>query len=566
MGTTVKSDPLAFATLNSFIEPYQASGRTDSAALLIWFLETIYRLDSTEAQDAVCDKRGDLGIDALDVRDDQNEIVLFQAKRKEKLPGTLGDSDLKNFVGALHQFDSEASVKKIVATTTNSDLKRLLIEQDVANKISKGYSLRPIFVCNIAANNDAAKYIVHAESSGFDIDLWDLGRLEPVLKQLSKEWFVDSPVSLKLNSSKLFLEGKKSAPTLVYAAVSAKELVKLPGIADTRIFAQNVRLGLGSTRVNKEILETIRKTSEHKTFLTFHNGLTIVAKDIKISSGGLQLNNYSVCNGCQSLSAFYENRSELTNGLEVLVRIVKVGNDRRLPELIAYRTNNQNAITLRDLSANDASQVRLKAEFDGLFGDLATYVIKQGETSPTPALMNEQAGRMLMSLYVREPWSAHQKYKIFGELESSIFGYGRNAYHIWLSQLIMKSVEDRLSTITHERVRKYTLTRFVALYLVGEILREEDAGSKLLNDPSPYLSTLKNKTTKEKKVLQSIEEQVEFVLTEVNFFIDDHGGDTFDYKSEFKSPTSVKRLRSEVMKAYIKDKRMGRINAFSLPR
>ncbi len=516
-------------------------------------------------QDAVCDKRGDLGIDALDVRDDQNEIVLFQAKRKEKLPGTLGDTDLKNFVGALHQFHSEESVREIIRTTTNTDLKRLLNEHDIADKIARGYSIKPIFVCNIAANDDAAKYLKHAKSAGFDIDLWDLVRLEPVLKQLSKEWFVDSPITVKLNGNKLFIEGTKSAPSLIYAAIPAKQLVKLPGIADTRIFAQNVRLGLGSTRVNKEILETIRKKGEHKNFLTFHNGLTIVAKDAEITGNSLRLNNYSVCNGCQSLTAFYENRNELTDGLEVLVRIVKVGDDRRLPELIAYRTNNQNAITLRDLSANDASQVRLKAEFDDLFGDVATYIIKQGESSLIPALPNELAGRMLMSLYVGEPWSAHQKYKIFGDLESAIFGYDRSAYHVRLSQLIMELIDDHLSDITHERVRKYTLTKYIALYLVGEVLREETSGIRLLKDPSPYLTTKKTKNPEEGKVLGLIDTQVEFVLTELNFFIEERGGDTFDYKTEFKSPNQVKKLRTEVIKAYTKDKRMSRLNPFTLP-
>jgi hypothetical protein len=252
--------------------------------------------------------------------------------------------------------------------------------------------------------------------------------------------------------------------------------------------------------------------------------------------------------------------------MEVLVRIVKVGDDRRLPELIAYRTNNQNAITLRDLSANDASQVRLKAEFDELFGDVATYIIKQGETSTTKPLPNEFAGRMLMSLYVGEPWSAHQKYKIFGDLESAIFGYDRTAYHIRLSQLIMESIDENLSDITHERVRKYTLTKYIALYLVGEVLKEETAGVRLLKDPSPYLSTKKSKNPKESKVMKSVDAQVEFVLTEINFYIDDHGGDAFDYKSEFKSPTQVKRLRTEVMKAYTKDKRMSRLNPFSLPK
>ena len=63
-----------------------------------------------------------MGIDALTVNDDSEEIVLFQAKRKEKLPTTLGDSDLKAFVGALAQFKDKESIERLIAATENPEL------------------------------------------------------------------------------------------------------------------------------------------------------------------------------------------------------------------------------------------------------------------------------------------------------------------------------------------------------------------------------------------------------------------------------------------------------------
>lgn len=101
MTKNIHSDPADFNKLAEFVKPYEATGRTESAALLIRFLETIFRLDETEAQDAVCDRKNDVGIDAVAVRDDENEAVLFQARRKQKLPATLGDGDLKEFVASL---------------------------------------------------------------------------------------------------------------------------------------------------------------------------------------------------------------------------------------------------------------------------------------------------------------------------------------------------------------------------------------------------------------------------------------------------------------------------------
>src|SRR5437870_6858780 len=169
MSRQAKSDPALFESLEKYARPYEARGRTQSAALLLWFLETVYRLDEVEAQDAVCDRKADAGFDALVADDVRQEIVVLQAKRREKLPATLGDTDLKEFVGSLTQLASEASARKLAATTENAELKRLLEDLDVPGKIAAGYRLRPIFVCNVAANVDAAAYLEHAKADGHDV-------------------------------------------------------------------------------------------------------------------------------------------------------------------------------------------------------------------------------------------------------------------------------------------------------------------------------------------------------------------------------------------------------------
>jgi len=437
-----RSDPKAFKQLEEAIAPYMAKGRTASASFLIWFLETVYRLDTVEAQDAVCDSRLDAGIDALIVNDNQREVVLFQAKRREKLPAALGDKDLKTFVGSLTQFRDPRILKEMERSTENIDLKRLLSTYSVAKKIEQGYTIRPIFVANVTANEHAEKYLESASHSGVAIDLWDLGRLAPILDQLEREWFIEQPITLRIADRKVFVQGSLTTPELVFAAIPATELVKLPGIDDTRLFAQNVRLGLGKTRVNKEIIESVKNKDEHSSFLRFHNGLTIVAKEVRVRGSQLHMNGYSVCNGCQSMLIFYDNRQDLTRDMEILVRVVRVEEGRAVAESIAYRTNNQNPISLRDLRSNADTQVQLKAEFDQLFGFDATYAIKSGELSPTEEFSNEYAGRLLLALYVGQPWSSHQKYRIFGNLEHQVFRYGITAANIRLTQLFAGVVQE----------------------------------------------------------------------------------------------------------------------------
>ncbi len=494
MPPRIYSDVGAFNQLKHAVTLHEAAGRTTSAAFLLWFLETIYRMDDVAAEDAVCDGPNDEGVDALAVDDDQRQIVLFQAKWKEQLPGTLGDTDLKKFVGSRTNFVDKSAVERLINTTSSIELKRLLINNHVSDKLGQGYDLHTIFITNVTADAAGRKYIAAAESAGTPLDVWDLNRLAPVLKQLAAvDWFVSQPAKLKLSPRKFFVDGLSTNPRMVVGAVPATELVRLPGISDTRIFAQNVRLSLGRTRVNKEIESSVEDKAEHNDFLTFHNGLTVVAQHLSVRGGRLTMSDYSVCNGCQSLMVFFNNSKRLTPNLEVIVRFVRIDAKRELAASIAYRTNNQNPVTLRDQSANDATQLHLKAEFDGYFGEEATYGIKSGfaPTFTTPPgvseLLNEAAGQLLLALYVGEPSSAHQKFRVFGNLRGKIFRYGVAAPHIRLAQLMTAEVASSLGGIADERIRKYGLTRFLVLYLVGEMLRQEDDGIKLLENPLPYL-------------------------------------------------------------------------------
>jgi AIPR protein len=566
MAKITKSDPEIFVELETLVRRFEAVGRAPTIALILWFLETVYRLDQVEAEDAVCDGPGDAGFDAIAADDLRREIIVFQGKRREKLPAMLGDVDLKALVGSLSQLSSRKAVEKLVSTTSNANLKHLLLEYDVAAKVGAGYRIRAIFVANVAANRDAINYLSHVEADGYFVDLWDLNRIQPVLEQLRRDWFVPEKVRLELNPRRLFHVGaSKNEPDLLYAAIRAAQLVRLPGIDDSRVFAQNVRLGLGGTRVNDDILESVKNKKEHRDFLTFHNGLTIVSKYITLRGKSLYLKEFSVCNGCQSLLTFYNNRKTLTEDLQVLVRIVRVGDDRRLPEVIAYRTNNQNPISLRDLSSNDTVQVRLKAEFDNLFGPKLNYVIKRGEVSGTEELPNEHAGRLLLALYVKEPWSAHQKYRIFGDLEGRIFNYHVTAANIRVAQLFYEQIPSRLTALENQRLARYGLTSFLTLYFLGELIRLSEDGRNLLDDPLPFLARGGTHNPMESKMLSQSASLIDWLVTELNYFVKGQGGEAYDYKREFKSPKAVEVIRDELLKAFEKDRYRGRATPFSAP-
>ena len=120
MAEKIKSSPAAFNRLEKLLKPYEKAGRNPSSDFLIWFLETIYRLDDVEARDAICDQSNDAGIDAITVDELSRSVVVFQSKRREKSDKTLGDTDLKAFVGSLKQFHGKKNVDALLKTATLS--------------------------------------------------------------------------------------------------------------------------------------------------------------------------------------------------------------------------------------------------------------------------------------------------------------------------------------------------------------------------------------------------------------------------------------------------------------
>jgi hypothetical protein len=116
----------------------------------------------------------------------------------------------------------------------------------------------------------------------------------------------------------------------------------MDGISDGSLFRENVRYTLGNTAVNRSIRTSIRNKQTHSNFVLFHNGVTILCTDVDTSvQGQLTVKNYSVVNGAQSLTSFYDEKARLTDDLRGLVKVVALRDDA-LARTITENSNNQN--------------------------------------------------------------------------------------------------------------------------------------------------------------------------------------------------------------------------------
>ena len=176
-------------------------------------------------------------------------------------------------------------------------------------------------------------------------------------------------------------------------------------------------------RLTRTSVASIDDSDEHKNFLLYHNGLTILCERIERNEDYITISGYSVVNGCQSLTSLYEHKAKITDDLRIMVRLIELRTDRELADQITHHSNNQNPINVRDLQSNSIVQRRLQKEFSVKYPQNVFYRIKRGErvTNAITVIDNDEAGRLLLAFDRRQPWSCHQTYRILNELHSEIF-------------------------------------------------------------------------------------------------------------------------------------------------
>jgi len=464
--------------LDSAFQPHEVGNRSASAAMLAWFLLNVERLDPELVPDALCDGSGDKGIDAIVVDDELSEITLYQGKRMTSPTKTQGDNDLKLLLGAAHYFATSETVRGLLNSKPNLELRRLLLRNDIENKIAAGYKVnRLVFVTN--SDLDAAGKSLEAAmiSQEPPLDIWHGNRLSAVAERVQRSDLRSESVTLRAASAPLEddLDGQAR---LAIALVPATELVKLPGIDDMTLFSRNVRLSAGNTRINKELTKTVVDAAEHKLFPASHNGITVLTLGLSTDGSDLKLDAVSVVNGCQSLLALYRNRKALTPELKLLVKVVELPDTgSSLSDVITYRANNQNAVNIRDQRSTDGIQLDLQRQVEAAFGQTFGYTIKVGEKLATDrTLDNTLAAQLITAAYRRKPWAAVRKVRLFDEDYHDVFAADLDAYRLYLLQLLSEAVDAARDDLRGELRSSFSSVRFTVVSLLSDVLRLSPRG------------------------------------------------------------------------------------------
>lgn len=535
--------------LREEVDNFKKEYRNDNSALLIWFLKNIFCLDEELAVDSVCDGPNDKGIDGIWVDEDSQEIYIFQSKYSPKNNQKQGDRDIREFLGVKSWFDSEQSVESLLNSSANKELKNKIQILEIGDAIGSNYRVIFIFITNKIFDKNAIELVNTTDY----IEAYDNNHLFEQYTYIAEEEIINTPKQLNVPNTSVIEYSNVGSNKTIVLAIPANEILKLDGIQDHSLFSRNVRYWVGRTRVNRDIQKTLIAQNEHSNFFLYHNGVTLICGNFEFnrSERYLKIEGYQVINGCQSILSFYENRSLLSDNIYVLTKIIKVEPYSSLIQKITHNTNNQNAISIKDLKSNDRIQIGLQNRFMEFFDNRVLYKIKKGESEVNfDVVINiDFAAQLIEAFYLKEPYNTHLKTKMFTDNYNRIFSRKMTCQKIFLSYIIYKIINENSNELKNQLIRDYGLAKFTILGFFRDIFENDDLGKKVLENPDEYVKGDKIEILK-----QTINDIFKLMALDINSYIDYYiqNEEYFDYKNLFKNKDFIYNMNTEIIKDYNK--------------
>lgn len=176
--------------------------------------------------------------------------------------------------------------------------------------------------------------------------------------------------------------------TAYYGSVCASDIAAWHKEHGDSLFAENVRLFLDETSVNKAIIQSLK--AKPKEFWYNNNGITLICDEIKKQamggasrdSGVFLIKRVSVVNGAQTVGAIRKAADEVdVADAYVPVRVISLKDtpDEFSVE-VTRNTNTQNSLSAIDFASLDLNQERIRRE---LYPLGIRYSYRRGETGST---------------------------------------------------------------------------------------------------------------------------------------------------------------------------------------
>lgn len=428
-----------------------------SKAFIFMVLEKLY--PDIELEDAITDGERDFCIDAYHIDESKKEINIFQFKYTEdfeiaRKKDALKDRDISDFILKMERiWDKDRSVLRESNNKTANAIK------EIWKALEEGFVDTKIwFISNYfktISNKTKIKNTEKILKEKFRAEL-KIITLDNLITLIFQTKFKPINIKIQLKGRNYFedsaggiraLIGEINALNFLQSIMDDEENLK------EEIFNENIRVYLRqSTKINKQIYLTIKKTEDNHKFFFYNNGITAICDEFNYTPTDgpvVDLKNFQIVNGGQTIHSLYEayknGLKENVKNIYLLLRICEVKN-REIGQAIARYTNTQNPVRSRDVMSNDPIQIKLQQQLNrlGWWYERKKYEFRERkDINQEKKIDAEKIGQIILSFYLEKPGSAkNRKQEIFGDFYNEIFDENKiNAEYVLLPFLLYKDIE-----------------------------------------------------------------------------------------------------------------------------
>lgn len=394
-----------------------------------------YSMDVVDGGD---DKQID--IVRIDESSDNAIIHFIQVKNSSKYKGTTVVQMRDGLEWALRS--PEHKYEQI----TNNDL---VLKINAIRELSGRLGMRRLDICvHYVAKGDTSNlspdfrkeiqhtldmYLESGEFLNFSFKVWGVNELiEKYYENEEESARIDASIPIYFTPyAPSYSQYRAGAIKAAICTIDGLELANLVNKHYPKIFEQNVRTYLGDRkRVNAAILKTCSDENLADHFWFFNNGITVTCSDFDVTYNAdpafIKIYNMQIVNGCQTSMTLAEaqKRGILNTKTKVMLKVY-ASQEPSFIEKITIATNNQNAVSSRDLRSNDILQRDLQKLFDvrGYYYERkAREFSKLSKPEQKKIIPNEKVGQAYLAVVQHLPAVAmSQPSKIWDDYYDDIF-------------------------------------------------------------------------------------------------------------------------------------------------
>ena len=163
-----------------------------------------------------------------------------------------------------------------------------------------------------------------------------------------------------------------------------------------------------------------------------------------------------------------------------------------------------------------------------------------------------------MSFDLEEPWNTHRKYRIFEDAHNDLFARPEvTASRVVFLKLLDNISSEKILSLENQLIARYALTRYTLIYIIKNILKKDELGQKLITNPEFFVKDSSSRT----KLVTALSAIVDEIIIDLDAEINDLD-EEFDYKSNLRNESWVKKLSKAISGSYLKQVKRNRSPSF----